>query len=104
MYSKILWNFIAIKCLKDFKEDVKMAFELELENEYMPKIKVIGVGGGGGNAVNRMVHCNIQDVEFVAVNSDKVTDIGASFTADDLKEEFVIRRGKKNFRKINFVG
>ena len=40
----------------------------------------------------------------VAVNSDKVTDIGASFTADDLKEEFVIRRGKKNFRKINFVG
>ena len=28
-----------------------MAFELELENEYMPKIKVIGVGGGGGNAV-----------------------------------------------------
>ena len=48
-----------------------MAFELELENEYMPKIKVIGVGGGGGNAVNRMVHCNIQDVEFVAVNSDK---------------------------------
>ncbi|MDD6402145.1 MAG: tyrosine--tRNA ligase [Lachnospiraceae bacterium] len=40
----------------------------------------------------------------VAVNSDKVTDIGASFTSDDLKEEFVIRRGKKNFRKINFVG
>lgn len=35
------------------------------------KIKVIGVGGGGGNAVNRMVHCNIQDVEFIAVNSDK---------------------------------
>ena len=32
-----------------------MAFELELENEYTPKIKVIGVGGGGGNAVNRMV-------------------------------------------------
>ena len=34
-------------------------------------IKVIGVGGGGGNAVNRMVKCNIRDVEFVAVNSDK---------------------------------
>ena len=30
-----------------------------------------GVGGGGGNAVNRVVHCNIQDVEFIAVNSDK---------------------------------
>ena len=45
--------------LKDFKEDVKMAFELELENEYMPKIKVIGVGGGGGNAVNRMIESGL---------------------------------------------
>ena len=37
-----------------------MAFELELENEYMPKIKVIGVGGGGGNAVNRMVATEVR--------------------------------------------
>ena len=37
-----------------------MAFELELENEYMPKIKVIGVGGGGGNAVNRMVDMELR--------------------------------------------
>ena len=41
-----------------------MAFELELENEYMPKIKVIGVGGGGGNAVNRMVATEVKNVEF----------------------------------------
>ena len=34
-------------------------------------IKVIGVGGGGGNAVNRMVKCGVKDVEFVAINSDK---------------------------------
>ena len=57
--------------LKDFKEDVKMAFELELENEYMPKIKVIGVGGGGGNAVNRMVAMEVKNVEFIAINTDK---------------------------------
>ena len=71
VYSKILWIFIAIKCLKDFKEDVKMAFELELENEYMPKIKVIGVGGGGGNAVNRMVAMEVKNVEFIAINTDE---------------------------------
>lgn len=34
-------------------------------------IKVIGVGGGGGNAVNRMVECGVQNVEFIAVNTDQ---------------------------------
>ncbi len=40
----------------------------------------------------------------VAVNDEKVTDIAKSFTADELKGEPVVKRGKKNFRKINFVG
>ena len=48
-----------------------MAFELELESEYMPKIKVIGVGGGGGNAVNRMVAMDVKNVEFIAINTDE---------------------------------
>ena len=48
-----------------------MAFEMELENEYMPKIKVIGVGGGGGNAVNRMVAMEVKNVEFIAINTDE---------------------------------
>lgn len=48
-----------------------MAFELELESEYMPRIKVIGVGGGGGNAVNRMVAMDVKNVEFIAVNTDE---------------------------------
>ena len=47
-----------------------MAFELELENEYTPKIKVIGIGGGGGNAVNRMIETKIKNVEFIAINTD----------------------------------
>ncbi len=34
------------------------------------RIKVIGVGGGGGNAINRMLEADIRDVEFVAVNTD----------------------------------
>ena len=34
-------------------------------------IKVIGVGGGGGNAVNRMVEYGLEGAEFIAVNTDK---------------------------------
>ncbi len=33
-------------------------------------IKVIGCGGGGGNAVNRMIDANLQDVEFISINTD----------------------------------
>ena len=40
-------------------------------NEGIAKIKVIGVGGGGGNAVNRMVIEGIKGVEFITVNTDK---------------------------------
>ena len=35
-----------------------------------PSIKVIGIGGGGGNAVNRMIENEVQGVEFVAINTD----------------------------------
>ena len=41
------------------------------ENEAAAKIVVIGVGGAGNNAVNRMIEEDIQGVEFVAVNTDK---------------------------------
>ncbi|MCQ4346028.1 cell division protein FtsZ [Pseudomonas stutzeri] len=33
-------------------------------------IKVIGVGGGGGNAVNHMLRCNIEDIDFICANTD----------------------------------
>ena len=46
-------------------------YEIDTDDNKVVQIKVIGVGGGGGNAVNRMVKCNIKDVEFVAINSDK---------------------------------
>ncbi len=35
------------------------------------KIKVLGVGGGGNNAVNRMIEANVRSAEFVAINTDK---------------------------------
>ncbi len=44
-----------------------MDFELDCST----KIKVIGVGGGGNNAVNRMVDGGVTDVEFIAVNTDR---------------------------------
>jgi cell division protein FtsZ len=47
-----------------------MAFAVEMESEYMPVIKVIGVGGGGGNAINRMVKVEVKNVEFIAINTD----------------------------------
>ena len=48
-----------------------MGFEFNSNYDSGVKIKVIGVGGGGGNAVNRMIESNIQGVDFVTVNCDK---------------------------------
>ena len=47
-----------------------MAFELDDNFDSGVNIKVIGVGGGGNNAVNRMREAGVQGVEFVAVNTD----------------------------------
>lgn len=44
--------------------------ELELDVEQVAQIKVIGVGGGGSNAVNRMIDSGVKGVEFIAVNTD----------------------------------
>lgn len=44
--------------------------EFDMEVEQIAQIKVIGVGGGGSNAVNRMIESGVQGVEFIAVNTD----------------------------------
>ncbi len=48
----------------------KKTIEVKPEVETFAKIKVVGVGGGGNSAVNRMVINNINGVEFIAVNTD----------------------------------
>ena len=48
-----------------------MTFEHDNSFESGVNIKVIGVGGGGNNAVNRMITSNIKGVEFVAINTDR---------------------------------
>ncbi|MGW8160939.1 MAG: cell division protein FtsZ [Desulfobulbales bacterium] len=44
--------------------------EFRMADETLAKIKVIGIGGGGGNAVNTMVENNLQGIQFIAANTD----------------------------------
>ncbi|ACB84891.1 cell division protein FtsZ [Natranaerobius thermophilus] len=44
--------------------------EFDIETDQFAQIKVIGVGGGGSNAVNRMISSGLKGVEFIAVNTD----------------------------------
>ncbi len=47
-----------------------MSFELEIDSTVSARLKVIGVGGAGGNAVNRMIGAGLRGVEFIAANTD----------------------------------
>src|SRR6266700_6742314 len=47
---------------------IRSSFNEEFRNN--DKIKVIGVGGGGGNAVNRMIDAGVEGVQFVVANTD----------------------------------
>ncbi len=62
--------------------------EFDVDMEQFAQIKVIGVGGGGNNAVNRMIESQLKGVQFIAVNTDKQ----ALFTS---KAEFRIQIGEK---------
>jgi len=61
---------------------------LELDMEGMAKIKVVGVGGGGGNAINNMICSAMQGVTFIAAN----TDVQA---LKNSKAEYKIQLGEK---------
>ena len=50
------------------EQDIRIQFHEEARNN--AKIKVIGVGGGGNNAVNRMIETGVEGVEFIAANTD----------------------------------
>jgi len=48
-----------------------MLFEFDNNfSEQKAKIKVVGVGGAGGNAINRMISSGMEGVEFIAINTD----------------------------------
>ncbi len=53
--------------IDDNSEDIKLAFD---ESLLGASLKVVGIGGGGCNAVNRMIEAGIDGVEFIAANTD----------------------------------
>src|SRR5262249_48024038 len=59
-------SFRAVNMKKE--TDIRISFNEEARND--AKIKVIGVGGGGGNAVNRMIDAGVEGVEFITANTD----------------------------------
>lgn len=44
--------------------------DFDVELEQFANIKVVGIGGGGNNAINRMIDAGLKGVEFIAVNTD----------------------------------
>jgi len=48
--------------------DIRISFNEDARND--AKIKVIGIGGGGGNAVNRMIDAGLEGIEFIVANTD----------------------------------
>lgn len=72
-YVEIIYNFTkTFEAKEGFIEVTGGWFMLEFEvaNQQFASIKVVGVGGGGTNAVNRMIEAKIQGVEFIAINTD----------------------------------
>ena len=55
--------------INQFQGGGKMMFKF-VESSKSARIRVIGVGGGGGNAINNMIDSNLQGVEFIAANTD----------------------------------
>ena len=55
-----------------FDDEPRASLPISLNDDASPpaKIKVVGVGGGGGNAVNRMIQAGIKGIDFVAANTD----------------------------------
>jgi cell division protein FtsZ len=56
---------------KPMNQPEEIRIQYHEENLRGAKIKVIGVGGGGGNAVNRMIAASMEGVEFIAANTDR---------------------------------
>lgn len=67
-------------------------FEFDVKTENAAKIKVVGVGGAGNNAVNTMIDYGLAGVDFVAVNTD-LQDLDASKAKQKLQIGAAITRG-----------
>ena len=70
-----------------------MIFEFEESATQNARMKVVGVGGGGGNAVNRMIDEHLEGVEFISVNTDAQALLSS-------KSDVKIQIGKKLTRGL----
>ncbi|MDQ6828237.1 MAG: cell division protein FtsZ [Gemmatimonadota bacterium] len=70
-----------------------MIFEFEENTSQSARMKVVGIGGGGGNAVNRMIEEHLNGVEFVSVNTDAQALLNS-------KSDIKIQIGKKLTRGL----
>lgn len=70
-----------------------MIFELEENAPQNARMKVVGVGGGGGNAVNRMIDEHLESVEFISINTDAQALLSS-------KSDVKIQIGKKLTRGL----
>ncbi|MGQ0646262.1 MAG: cell division protein FtsZ [Gemmatimonadaceae bacterium] len=70
-----------------------MIFEFEENATQNARMKVVGVGGGGGNAVNRMIDEQLEGVEFISINTDAQTLLSS-------KSDVKIQIGKKLTRGL----
>src|SRR5437763_16417429 len=70
-----------------------MIFKFEESATQNARMKVVGVGGGGGNAVNRMIDEHLEGVEFISIN----TDAQALLTS---KSDTKVQIGKKLTRGL----
>ena len=70
-----------------------MIFEFEENASQNARMKVVGVGGGGGNAVNRMIEEHLEGVEFISINTDAQTLLSS-------KSDVKVQIGKKLTRGL----
>jgi cell division protein FtsZ len=56
---------------KKRQRGIMVLLEFDIDMEQFAQIKVLGVGGGGNNAVNRMISSGLRGVEFISINTDK---------------------------------
>jgi len=68
-YVSRFWQ-MTIGALRKNKEGL-ILLEFDIDLEQFAQIRVVGVGGGGNNAVNRMISAGLRGVEFIAINTDK---------------------------------
>jgi cell division protein FtsZ len=68
------------------------SFRIDEDEKLEPVIKVVGVGGAGGNAVNRMIESQVRGVQFIAVNTD-VQDLASSKAEVQLQVGAKLTRG-----------